>query len=281
MTPAREMRETRACRWHIVSLCISYFSPLFFLSLSFPFPCVTDLVDVGLHIFNHFFLRILQSTRLSLPRMCLLSLFHYTSISFSLLPSPSYPRNARASHPEKWIFSFGKKGEKSIDSLHKARGSLAVRVQAMRGTERTPAVAKRKRRMRQKGAEERQKTGVKQRRSYIGKMKTAHLRTRSERDRVKSRVKGGKRERERERRVVSPGKWKFDDGRAARRQGVEHHPYYARVPHERGAKSTSNPLTEGNGRRKRSERDLSRHAADLKYRESADFLIAPGLQGAD
>lgn len=28
----------------------------------------------------------------------------------------------RAFHPEKWIFSFEKKGEKSVDSLHEARG---------------------------------------------------------------------------------------------------------------------------------------------------------------
>lgn len=45
----------------------------------------------------------------------------------------------------------------------------------------------------------------------------------------------------------------------------EAHPYYMRVPHERRAKSTSNPLTEVN--RKKTPRDLLRHAADLRQRK--------------
>lgn len=57
----------------------------------------------------------------------------------------------------------------------------------------------------------------------------------------------------------------------------EAHPYYMRVPHERRAKSTSNPLAEVN--REKTRRDLSRHAADLRYRENAKFLMARGPAG--
>lgn len=49
------------------------------------------------------------------------------------------------------------------------------------------------------------------------------------------------------RHVVFPGKWKFDDG-STQAGEREAHPYYARS-HERGAKSTSNPLTGRNGRK--------------------------------
>lgn len=93
-------------------------------------PRVTDLADVGLHIFNHFFP---PNPTVSLP----LSLSSFRtdmpiepfSLRFSLFPSFSeLPRNACAFHPEKWIFSFGKKSEKSADSLHEAQGgSLLVR----------------------------------------------------------------------------------------------------------------------------------------------------------
>lgn len=73
-------------------------------------------------------------------------------------------------------------------------------------------------------------------------MKTTHLRTRSERE---GEIGGG------ERRVVYPGKWKFDDGSTQRKKGEsEAHPYYMRVPHERRAK-TSNPLTEVNRKKTR------------------------------
>jgi len=54
----------------------------------------------------------------------------------------------------------------------------------------------------------------------------------------------------------------------------EAHPHYMRVPHERRAKSTSNPLTEVN--RRKNSRDLSRHAADLRHRENARFLKVRG-----
>lgn len=121
---ARRSHETCACRRHIVSL------PLGFLP-----PRVTDLADVGLHIFNHFFLEshsrlVPFSLFLSLSRYpffertCLSGLF-IVSLSLFLSPLSSFPElpgNVCAFHPEKWIFSFGKKSEKSAYSLHAARG---------------------------------------------------------------------------------------------------------------------------------------------------------------
>lgn len=76
----------------------------------------------------------------------------------------------------------------------------------------------------------------------MGKMKTTHLRTRSERE---GKVEGG------ERHVVSPESGNLTTGSAQRRKREsEAHPYYMRVPHERRAKSTSNPLTEVNREKK-------------------------------
>lgn len=95
-------------------------------------------------------------------------------------------------------------------------------------------------------------------------MKTTHLRERRGRE-----GETGRRGRGRVRRVVSPRKWKFDDGSTQRRARAQR-TLIMRVPHEREAKSTSlsNPLI------KKSHRDLSRHA-DLKYRKSVKLLTAP------
>lgn len=64
-------------------------------------------------------------------------------LSLSLFPSfPGLSGNVCAFHPEKWIFLFGKKSEKSAYSLHAARGSLLGRVQTKRfQSVRAPAVA--------------------------------------------------------------------------------------------------------------------------------------------
>lgn len=46
--------------------------------------------------------------------------------------------------------------------------------------------------------------------------------------------------------VVSPGKWKFwTMAEYGKEKDRENKTLIMRVPHERGAKSTSNPLTEG------------------------------------
>lgn len=133
------------------------------LPLRFLPPRVTDLADVGLHIFNHFFSPRKSDSRLvSLP-LSLSSFrtnmpiepFHCVSLSF-LLSFSALPRNACAFHPEKWIFSFGKKSEKSADSLHEARGgSRLVRARKRSDAERTNerTSARTERMVEQKGVE--------------------------------------------------------------------------------------------------------------------------------
>lgn len=113
------------------------------LPLRFLLPRVTDLAEMSVYIFlTTFFPRIPQSTHFSPSFVIFLSYGHAYrafSLRFSLFPSFSeLPRNACAFHPEKWIFSFGKKSEKSADSLHEARGgSLLVRGRKRSDAERT------------------------------------------------------------------------------------------------------------------------------------------------
>lgn len=108
----RRRHETCACRRHIVSLTLGFLPPR-----------VTDLADAGLHIFNHFFL---ESRSRLVPLSFTFSFvvfllsghayrvfFYYLYLPFSLLPSFSeLSGNVCAFHPEKWIFSFGKKERK-------------------------------------------------------------------------------------------------------------------------------------------------------------------------
>lgn len=74
-----------------------------------------------------------------------------------------------------------------------------------------------------------------------------------------------------ERRVVSPGKWKFDDDSTQRKKGEGAPLLYAR-----SARAESKKHLESFNRsksKKRNLHDLSRHAADLRYRENTKFLM--------
>lgn len=105
----RKRHETCACLRHIVSLLVFSFH-------------VLPISRMSVYIFlTTFFPRVPQSARFSPSFVIFLSYGHAFSLCFSLFPSFSeLPRNACAFHPEKWIFSFGKKSEKSADSLHEA-----------------------------------------------------------------------------------------------------------------------------------------------------------------
>lgn len=81
-------------------------------------PRVTDLADVGLHIFNHFFLQIPQSARFSFPFVFFLSRGHeplyYVSLFFSLSPSVALHRNACARFtPKSGYFRLEKRAKKA------------------------------------------------------------------------------------------------------------------------------------------------------------------------
>jgi len=136
-----------ACRRDTLSLGPSDFHP----------PRVTDLADVGLHIFNQlfssfffpFFLfpffpdfsRLQSQLSLSLPLSlslslsllpfryscfvwtCLSTLFIAFFLSFLSLLSPSYPGTRARFVLKSGYFRSGKKSEKSADSLHEPRGS--------------------------------------------------------------------------------------------------------------------------------------------------------------
>lgn len=130
---------------------------------------------------------------LSFERTCLSSLF-IVALSLFLSPSsfPKLPRNACAFHPEKWIFLFGKKAKKVRIryTLHEGRFWPACK---RSGSERTSVGRSKENDTEKKGVEGRGKRiGSK---TAMGKMKTTHLRTRSERE---GKVEGG------ERHVVSP-----------------------------------------------------------------------------
>lgn len=129
------------------------------LPLGFHPPCVTDLADVSLHIFNHFFLkshsRLVPSSLtlflfryLSFERTCLSSLF-IVALSLFLSPSsfPKLPRNACAFHPEKWIFLFGKKAKKVRIryTLHEGRFWPACKRSGSEAYERRPQQGERHR----------------------------------------------------------------------------------------------------------------------------------------
>lgn len=121
----------------------------------------------------------------------------------------------------------------------KQRGGVASCPRTNEASERTSAEVKRKRWKRRvlKG-EEKRESRVKHGDGRTGKIKTTHLRIRGKSERVKPTA------RERDA-IVSLEKWKFDDGGACRqrRRGRVLATLIMRVPHEREAKSTSNPLT--------------------------------------
>lgn len=235
----RKRHETCACRRHIVPLPpsasslhvlpISRMSVYIFLTTFFSNPTVGSPFSLSFVIF--------------LSELTCLSKFFIVSLSFflslSLFPSfPELPGNVCAFHPEKWIFLFGKKSEKSAYSLHTARGSLLARVQTKRFQtyERRPWA-----RIERKDVERGRKR-IESKTAMVakGKMKTTHLRTRSERE---GEIRGGTREARCLSRKVEI--WRRQRAKEKGRES-EAHPYYMRVPHERRAKSTSNPLTEVN-----------------------------------
>lgn len=239
----------------------------FSLPLGFLPPCVTDLADVGLHIFNHFFLK---SHSRSVPFSLALFpfLFRYLSpkrtcrvfllrlhLSFSLPSFPELiPERVRISPRKVDIFVRKKKRKKRVFVTRCTRVASGPRANEAASNVWSAATARRTTERKGVSKGKGRELEVKQRR---GKWKP-RICVRGASERVK--LDGV------ERRVVSPGKWKFDDGSAQRRKREsEAHPYYMRVPHERRAKSTSNLLTEVN--RKKNPHDLSRHAADLRYLE--------------
>lgn len=161
----------------------------------------------------------------------------------SLLPPfPELPGNACArSIPKSGYFRSEKKSEKKRVFVTRCTRVRFWPACKRSGSERT-SVGRGEEGCR--GGRERE-LGVKQRWSRRENENHTHLRTRSERE---GKIGGG------ERHVVSPRKWKFDDGstRGKKEEGEsEAHPYYMRVPHGRRAKSTSNPLTEINRKKAR------------------------------
>lgn len=115
-------------------LPISRMSVYIFLTTFFSNPTVGSFLPLAFSLFVSF----LSSGHAYRVFFFLLCLY----LSFILLPSfPELPGNVCAFHPEKWIFSFGKKSEKSAYSLQAARGSLLARVQTKRF--RASAVARR------------------------------------------------------------------------------------------------------------------------------------------
>lgn len=103
-------------------------------------------------------------------------------------------------------------------------------------------------------------------------MKTTRICVRGASERVK--LEGGG-----ERHVVSPRKWKFDDGSAQRKKEEgesEAHPYYIYARSARAESKKQHLESFNRDKSKKSPRDLSRHAADLRYRENARFLMVRG-----
>lgn len=94
-----------------------------FLSGGFLPPCVTDLADVGLHIFNYFFLEshnqpfsFFLFRYLSFERTCLLSFFiMFLSLfpSLSCLLFQNYPKTCARFTPKSGYFRSEKKAKKA------------------------------------------------------------------------------------------------------------------------------------------------------------------------
>lgn len=235
----RKRHETCACLRHIVS---PFVSSLHVLPIS----------RMSVYIFlTTFFPRIPQSTRFSpsyLPfvRICLSSLF-IAFLSLSLFPSFSeLPRNACAFHPEKWIFLFGKKSEKSADSLHEVRGgSLLIRGRKRSDAERTNVGQNRENGRTEgcwrKGSSRR---GREERRERESRVKQRRSRRENENHASAYEERGWNWGRERclSRKVEILG----DGGKEIERERERtKRSLIMRVLHERGTESTSKPLTEG------------------------------------
>lgn len=234
------------------------------LPLRFLPPRVTDLADVGLHIFNHFFppnptVGSFLSLFRYLPfvRTCLSSLFT-AFLSFFLFLS--YPETRARFTPKSGYFRSEKRAKKArirYTKHEEGRFWSAVANEATRENERTSVRTERT--VEQKGVEGGAARGGGREKGERIESKTATVAKGKWKPRIcvrGERVKLGES-------VVSPEKWKFwtmaMHGKEMERENKAY-PYYARSARAGSRKH----LESFNRGRSKKLRDLSRHAANLK-----------------